>query len=67
MLRKKVRKVLTAILIILVLISAFMALKNKIAVRAITYYLLKNGYKEPNDDEIKECTYFVIKKMFGLS
>lgn len=38
-------------------------LKRYISCSAIVYYLQKNEYKLPNDEEMKECTHFVIEHM----
>lgn len=38
-------------------------MKWKIAVFALTYYMEKNQYKLPNDDDMRECTNFVVTNM----
>lgn len=35
-----------------------------ISVLAIIYYIEKKGYTHPNDVEIKECTLWVVRKLF---
>ena len=53
-------------LIFLIVISAFCAikwLKWKVATLSMIYYIEKNQYKQPSDEEIKECTGFVVKNM----
>lgn len=35
-----------------------------ISCTAMIYYLAKKQYKLPDDEEIKECTVFVVKHMF---
>lgn len=52
--------------IILMIIIAFFAvgwLKWKVSTLALIYYLEKNQYKQPDDEELKECTGFVAKNM----
>ncbi|MDE6314050.1 MAG: hypothetical protein K2M46_10635 [Lachnospiraceae bacterium] len=40
--------------------------KNHVTALTITYYMQKKGYKLPDDKEVKECTLYVTKKIFGL-
>lgn len=35
-----------------------------ISTAAIIYYLEKKGYTKPSDEDIKECTLWVIKHLF---
>lgn len=39
-------------------------LSSRISCEAMIYYLTKKQYKLPNDEEIKECTVFVVKNKF---
>lgn len=38
-------------------------LKWKVSTLALIYYMEKNQYKLPNDEEMKGCTGFVVKNM----
>lgn len=49
---------------ILLAAMILMALKWKISVWALLYYIEKNQYKFPSDEDLKECTGFVVDKMF---
>lgn len=40
-------------------------LKRYISCMAMIYYMAKNGYKLPDDDEIKECTREATKHLFN--
>lgn len=53
----------TAIFVITTVICAIGWLKRYISTLAILYYIEKKGYKLPNDEEIKECTQWVVKKL----
>lgn len=53
----------TAIFVITIVICAIGWLKRYISTLAILYYIEKKGYKLPNDEEIKECTQWVVKKL----
>lgn len=53
-------------MIFFIIVSAFCAikwLKWKVATLSIVYYIEKNQYKQPSDEEMKECTGFVAKNM----
>lgn len=39
-------------------------LANVVRYRAIAYYIIKKGYTPPTDEEVRECTDYVIKNMF---
>lgn len=39
-------------------------LKWRIATLSIIYYIQKKGYAQPSDDEMAECSQWVIKKVF---
>lgn len=41
-------------------------LTRSISCAALLYYIEKNGYKLPNDQDIEECTRFAAKKLFKL-
>ena len=49
---------------ILLAAMILMALKWKISVWALLYYIEKNQCKLPSDEDLKECTGFVVDKMF---
>lgn len=38
-------------------------LKWKVATLSLAYYIEKNQYKQPSDDDLKECTGFVVRSM----
>lgn len=42
-------------------------IKYKVSSKAVIYYIEKNGYKQPNDKEIAECTQAVVKHMFKVN
>lgn len=53
-------------LIVFIIISAVCAtkwLKWKVATLSMIYYIEKKQYKQPSDEEMKECTSFVAKNM----
>lgn len=33
---------------------------------ALLYYIEKNGYKLPNNKDLKECIHFAVKNLFKL-
>lgn len=39
-------------------------LSRYISSTALVYYIEKSGYKTPTDDDIRECTTFVVKHLF---
>ncbi len=39
-------------------------IKWKVVALAYIYYMEKNQYKQPSDEELAECTGFVIKNIF---
>ena len=41
-------------------------LARSISCAALLYYIEKNGYKLPNNQDIEECTRFAAKKLFKL-
>lgn len=41
-------------------------LSRYISTAAIIYYIEKKGYIQPNDEEIKECTLWVAKRLFKV-
>lgn len=55
--------------IILTITTAICAvgwLARSISCAALLYYIEKNGYKLPNNQDIEECTRFAAKKLFKL-
>lgn len=54
-----------AIVVLCVLLAAalLLALKWKISVLALLYYIEKNQYRFPSDKDLKECTRFVVDNM----
>lgn len=55
---------LTAMLIILCALGWFF---NYVSAKALVLLFEKRGYNPPADEELKECTQEVLKKMLGLS
>ncbi len=54
------------ILAMAVIVCAIGWLKNRISVLTLLYYLTKKGYTMPNDNEMAECSQWVIKKMLKV-
>lgn len=38
-------------------------MKWKVATLSLAYYIEKNQYKQPSDDELKKCIDFVVRNM----
>lgn len=57
---------LTILFIATTAICAVGWLTRSISCAALLYYIEKNGYKLPNDQDIEECTRFAAKKLFKL-
>ena len=55
---------LVAILTVLLLLEAFNHIKWRVSTTALSYYLIKNGYREPSGGEIKECIKAVVVARF---
>lgn len=51
------------VLCIFLAIALLLALKWKISVVALLYYIEKNQYRFPSDKDLKECTGFVVANM----
>lgn len=49
---------------IIAVIFAINSLKWKISTLALIYYIEKNQYKTPNDQDMRDCTGFVGRNMF---
>lgn len=49
---------------IIAVIFAINSLKWKISTLALIYYIEKNQYKAPNDQDMRDCTGFVGRNMF---
>lgn len=58
---------LTALFMVTTAVCAIKWLSSRLAANAIVYYMVKNGYKPPSEDEIKACTLAAAKKMFKIS
>lgn len=53
------------VIVTLLSIAAFVGYaKYKVSTRALSYYLIKNKYTAPTDEELKQCTEWVIKNWF---
>lgn len=55
----------TVIFAIVSLICGIGWLSRYISTAAMIYYINKKGYIQPDDNEIKECTMFVVKHIFS--
>lgn len=54
------------VFILTTVICAIKWLQYRIATLAIVYYIEKNGYKQPNEKDMKECTMWVAKQMLKI-
>ncbi len=54
------------VFILTTVICAIKWLQYRIATLATVYYIEKNGYKQPNEKDMKECTMWVAKQMFKI-
>lgn len=54
----------TVVFIITTIICAVGWLGRYISCTAMIYYIEKKQYDLPSDEEIKDCTAFVVKHMF---
>jgi hypothetical protein len=64
--QKEVRTIVTAFFIATTTICAIGWLTRYVSCAALIYYIEKNGYKLPDEQEGYECTRFVVKKIFKL-
>lgn len=51
--------------VVLAILFGIYALSKKIGTMALVYYMQKNEYKLPSDKDLKECTRWVIERMFS--
>ena len=51
------------ILVVLIVIMFASRMKWRVTTLSLLYYLEKKRYKRPSDENMKECTEFVIKNM----
>ncbi len=51
------------ILVVLIVIMFASRMKWRVTTLSLLYYLEKKRYKLPSDENMKECTEFVIKNM----
>lgn len=56
---------LTVIFVITTVVFGIKWILRYISSAALIYYIQKKGYKLPDDDELKECTQFVIKNILN--
>lgn len=49
----------------LTVVFGIYALSKKIGIMALVYYMQKNEYKLPSDEDLKECTRWVIERIFS--
>lgn len=65
--KKEVNELFKTILIMFLLLEIFNHIRWRVSTTALSYYLVKNGYREPSDREIKECITVVVAKALGRS
>lgn len=53
------------ILLILLIISILYAVSLRISIMALVYYIEKKGCIAPTSEDIRECTEWVVKKIFS--
>lgn len=51
------------VLIIFLIVALIMWLSRKVSLYGLIYYMIKNGYKLPDEAETRECTQFVLKNI----
>ena len=56
-------KMVEIILVVLIVIMFASRMKWRVTTLSLLYYLEKKRYKLPSDENMKECTEFVIKNM----
>ena len=54
------------ILYFLLAYSIVRCLSYKVALKALGIYHKKNGYRQPTDDELDECSRIALKELFKL-
>ena len=54
---------MTVIFFIIAAVCAIGWLTRYVSCAAMIYYMDKKGYKLPNDEEIKECTRYVVSNL----
>lgn len=52
------------ILLVLVILLLVLYLKWRTATMSLIYFMKKKGYTQPSDEEMAECSQWVIKKVF---
>lgn len=57
---------ITAVFIITTAICAVGWLTRYVSCAALLYYIEKNGYKLPDNQDLEECICFAAKKLFKL-
>lgn len=56
-------KLIVIVLSVLLLVEVYNHIRWRVSTTALTYYLVKNGYREPSNNEIKECIRAVVEQM----
>lgn len=54
---------LTAFFALTTIICSLGWLVRSVSTMAMSYYIFKKGYTPPSDDEMKECTQYVVKHL----
>lgn len=57
---------ITIILLISTIICAFGWFLKHVSLMSILTFIEKKGYTQPTGEELKECTDFVLKKIFKI-
>lgn len=55
----------TIVLVVALIICALGWYTRYMSYMALLYYIGKKGYEFPSEDEIKECTGYVTKRLLG--
>ncbi len=53
----------TGVLLLTTIICAIGWLKNHITALTLAYFMKKKGYTQPDDEEIRECTRWVVERL----
>ena len=57
-------KIVMVMLSALAIVLFFSRMKWKITLLSLVYYMEQKQYKYPNEEEMKDCTAFVLKNIF---
>ena len=51
------------VLSLLLIVEIYNHIRWRVSTTALSYYLVKNGYREPSAKELKECIKAVVERM----